>query len=36
MDTRQLIVDTAQKMFGDFCDKQQLDAAETGVLPDSL
>ncbi len=29
-ETRQIILDTAERMFGDLCDKQLLDAAEQG------
>ncbi|NKC01599.1 MAG: hypothetical protein GKR90_24290 [Pseudomonadales bacterium] len=36
MDTRQLIVDTATKMFADHVDKKMLDAAELGEFPDEL
>ena len=36
MDTRQLIIDTAAKMFADQCDKALLDAAERGEFATSL
>jgi hypothetical protein len=36
MQTRQLIVDTAAKIFGDRCDKALLDAAERGEFADAL
>ncbi len=36
MDTRQLIVDTATKIFSDHVDKTLLDAAERGKFPDAL
>ena len=36
MDTLQLIVDTAEKIFSDHCDKQLLDAAETGSFSEGL
>ena len=35
-ETRQLILDTANKIFADNCDKQLLDLAETGVFPTAL
>jgi alkylation response protein AidB-like acyl-CoA dehydrogenase len=36
MDTRQLIVDTAEKIFADHCDKGLLDAAERGEFARAL
>ncbi len=36
MDTRQLILDTANKIFTDHCDKKLLDAAETGEFASEL
>ena len=36
MDTQQLILDTAQKIFVDHCDKKLLDATETGQFPSQL
>lgn len=36
MDTRQMLLDTAEKMFADHCDKALLDQAEQGQFPDSL
>lgn len=36
LQTRQLIVDTAAKIFGDHVDKPMLDAAEAGVFPSKL
>ena len=36
MDTRQMIVDTAAKMFADKCDKSLLDAAEAGTFAADL
>ena len=36
MDTRQMLQDTAEKMFADHCDKPLLDAAEQGVYPQAL
>ena len=36
MDTRQLIIDTASKMFADTCDKPLLDAAEQGVFAQQI
>ncbi|MGE0625401.1 MAG: acyl-CoA dehydrogenase family protein [Pseudomonadales bacterium] len=36
METRTLLLDTAEKMFADLCDKPLLDAAETGRFPDAL
>ncbi len=36
MDTSQLIIDTAEKIFGDHCDKALLDATEQGAFPDAL
>lgn len=36
MDTRQMLLDTAQKMFADHCDKPLLDQAELGAFPDAL
>ncbi|MEM7101278.1 MAG: acyl-CoA dehydrogenase family protein [Pseudomonadota bacterium] len=36
VDTRQLILDSAQKIFSDHCDKKLLDQAETGQFPDTL
>ena len=35
-DTRQLIVDTAERIFSDHCDKQLIDTAETGEFADEL
>ena len=34
--TRALLLDTAERMFADHCDKALLDAAEEGVFPDEL
>ncbi len=34
--TRTLLVDTAERIFADHCDKAVLDAAERGEFPDSL
>ena len=36
METRHLILDTAQRMFSDHCDKPLLDSAEQGVFPTAL
>ena len=36
MDTSQLIIDTAEKIFADHCDKALLDATEQGAFPDAL
>lgn len=36
MDTSQLIVDTAEKIFADHCDKALLDATEQGAFPADL
>ena len=36
MDTRQMLLDTAEKMFADHCDKSLLDQAERGEFPDGL
>ena len=36
MDTRQLIIDTAEKIFADHCQKGLLDAAEQGIFPQDL
>ena len=36
MDTRQLLIDTAERIFADHCDKTVLDAAERGEFPESL
>ena len=36
MDTSQLIIDTAEKIFTDHCDKALLDATEQGAFPDAL
>jgi len=36
MDTTQLVLDTAQRMFGDHCDKTLLDRAEQGHFPAAL
>ena len=36
MDTRQLIIDTAEKIFADHCQKGLLDAAEQGTFPQDL
>ena len=36
MDTRQLIIDTAEKIFTDNCQKSLLDAAEQGAFPQDL
>jgi hypothetical protein len=36
MDTRQLIIDTAEKIFADHCQKSLLDAAEQGAFPQDL
>ena len=36
MDTRQLIIDTAEKIFADHCQKSLLDAAEQGIFPQDL
>jgi acyl-CoA dehydrogenase len=36
MDTSQLIIDTAEKIFSDHCDKALLDATEQGAFPDAL
>jgi len=36
MDTRQMLLDTAEKMFADHCDKALLDQAERGEFPDGL
>ncbi len=36
MDTRQMLIDTAEKMFADHCDKALLDAAEQGQFPEAL
>jgi alkylation response protein AidB-like acyl-CoA dehydrogenase len=33
---RQMLLDTAEKIFADHCDKPLLDSAEQGVFPDSL
>jgi acyl-CoA dehydrogenase len=35
-DTRQLLIDTAERMFADRCDKPLLDAAERGEFPEAL
>jgi alkylation response protein AidB-like acyl-CoA dehydrogenase len=36
MSTRDLIVETAERIFADHCDKALLDAAERGEFPDAL
>ncbi len=36
MDTRQLLIDTAERIFSDHCDKAVLDAAERGEFPERL
>lgn len=36
MDTRQLLMDTADRIFADHCDKAVLDAAELGEFPERL
>jgi acyl-CoA dehydrogenase len=36
MDTSQLIIDSAEKIFTDHCDKALLDATEQGAFPDAL
>lgn len=36
METRTLLLDTADRMFADLCDKRALDAAEAGRFPDAL
>ena len=36
MDTRQLIIDTAEKIFADHCRKSLLDSAEQGTFPQDL
>ena len=36
MDTRQMLLDTAEKMFADHCDKALLDQAEKGEFPAAL
>ena len=36
MDTRQLLIDTADRIFADHCDKPLLDAAERGEFPHRL
>ena len=36
MDTRQLLIDTAERIFADHCDKALLDAAERGEFPERL
>ncbi|MGD8417777.1 MAG: acyl-CoA dehydrogenase family protein [Pseudomonadales bacterium] len=36
METRRLLLDTAERMFADHCDKALLDAAETGTFPEAL
>ena len=36
MDTSQLIIDSAEKIFGDHCDKALWDATEQGVFPAEL
>tara|TARA_B110000977_G_scaffold42603_1_gene57665 strand:+ start:128 stop:1105 length:978 start_codon:yes stop_codon:yes gene_type:complete len=36
MDTRQLIIDTAEKIFADHCQKNLLDSAEQGTFPQDL
>lgn len=36
MDTTQLVLDTAQRMFADHCDKTLLDSAEQGHFPAAL
>ncbi len=36
MDTRQMLLDTAEKMFADHCDKALLDRAEQGEFPTAL
>jgi acyl-CoA dehydrogenase len=36
METRQLVLDTAQRMFADHCDKALLDRAEQGQFPNEL
>ena len=36
MDTSQLIIDTAEKIFTDHCDKALLDATEQGAFPEAL
>jgi len=36
MDTSELIIDTAEKIFSDHCDKALLDATEQGAFPDAL
>ena len=35
-DTRQLLVDTAERIFADHCNKASLDAAERGEFPAAL
>ena len=36
MDTSQLIIDSAEKIFGDHCDKALWDATEQGAFPAEL
>ena len=36
MDTSQLIIDTAEKIFTDHCDKNLWDATEQGAFPTEL
>ena len=36
MDTSQLIIDTAEKIFTDHCDKSLWDATEQGAFPSDL
>ena len=36
LETRQIILDTAERMFGDLCDKTLLDSAERGEIADGL
>ena len=36
MDTRQMLLDTAEKIFADHCDKALLDSAEQGEFPSDL
>ncbi len=36
MNTRQMLVDSAEKIFTDHCDKVLLDSAEAGEFPGSM
>jgi acyl-CoA dehydrogenase len=36
MDTRTIIIETANKIFANYCDKQLLDTSENGVFPTDL